>query len=165
MRPLRCIECNGLTVEHQRIHRESAHFLDDFRHRAGHFVQPACIDADVARHLVDLDARAVHFPVERDFARKLPHGFGYVGGGLREHRRYRREQFEPESAERIGSFEQCHAGHSAQVFRIHGGAAHLRCGQICGRRDRVDHDPEQRTLSQFPHQQAKEERLLSRCRP
>src|SRR5262249_13030613 len=57
-------EGNGLAVEDQACVRQRADGLDDLGSSAGHIVELAREDADVAPGLVDLYARAVEFVFE-----------------------------------------------------------------------------------------------------
>ena len=79
-----------------RVRRQPAHRFDDFRNGRADLVQSARVNAHLVRRLVHLDARPVHFPLERRLALELEERLAHVGGGLREHGRDGREQLELE---------------------------------------------------------------------
>src|SRR5205807_6319213 len=60
VRPSRGVECDRLAVEYERLSGKLAHQLHDLRRRAGHLVQAARVEPDLAPELVGLNTRAIH---------------------------------------------------------------------------------------------------------
>jgi hypothetical protein len=89
-------ERDRFAVENHLARRQAVHGLDDLRHRRGHFVRAARVDAHGIADLVQLDARAVHLPFECDLAAELRERFADVRCDLRQHRRDGRQRRELE---------------------------------------------------------------------
>ena len=96
------VDADRLAVEYDRAHRQRSGPLDDSRQAAGDVVQIARIDPDVVVEPVDLDARAIEFPLNR---RKTDVGnrSADVGRTDREHRRYAASHLEPNPAQSVGT--------------------------------------------------------------
>jgi hypothetical protein len=86
---------------------------------------------------------------------------GDIGGRLREHRRNGLHQREGELAKAVGAFGQRCKGHRNDPVRNHGGLPYCRRRQRCRRRDGVDHQRFERTLTQLAQQQSREEVAFS----
>ena len=153
-------ERDRLAVEDHLARRQGLHRLDDFRHRRRHFVRAARVDAHLVARLVQLDARTVHLPFECDFAAELRQRFADVGGGLRQHRRDRRQRLQLKLRERRRALGQCSARDRAEILRVHGRAPDLVDGYLGRSGDCIEHDAFERALPQLADQQPDQEFLL-----
>jgi hypothetical protein len=152
-------ERDRLAVEHEAPCGQCAHELDDLRHRGRHLVQQPRKHAHVVVRLVDLNARAVELVLERRPAEPLDRLVDRVRG-LREHRRDRSEQLEPEAIERVRSLDQRGMRDTAEIAGEHRGALDALDGDSRGGRDGLVHESRERTLAQLAREQPAEEVTL-----
>ena len=111
-------ERDDLAVEHQLAGRQGAHDLDDLGHRRRDVAQLPREDAHVVTGLVDLDACAVHFQLQRRVGAQLGEGGFDVIGRVREHRLDRTEQLQREAGRvRRCAIRQGRGGNRGQVAR------------------------------------------------
>ena len=123
-------------------------------------VERAREEAHLVTVLVDLDARAVQLRLEGGRSTEIVERLLDRARRLREHRRERAADLEPERVERAGASAHRRCSDRGQITTKHRRTTDLACLDASRRRDRVDHHAGERPLAQIAREQAAQEDLL-----
>ena len=154
------VQADRLAVEHQLPARQGADRGDHLGHPGGDLVEAAGEHGDVGAGAVHLDADAVELHV--DHRRRAGRGERLVdrGGALREHRRQRPADLQPEPGQLGRSAGQRGHRHGAQVTGEQQRPADRRHRHLGGPGHGVGEQPGLGALPQLAAEQAGEQPLL-----
>jgi hypothetical protein len=108
---------------------------------------------------VHLEPRAVELPLDRggtDARERVVQ----VVSRLREHRLDRAQNCEPEARQPLRALAERRRRDRSELAGEHDRPPHLRGREVCGPRDRLDHDPLERALPELAQEEPDEEALL-----
>ena len=163
-RPAVLVQRDGLSVEHDRAHRQGKHVVDDLGQPLGDVVEAAGEDADVVAVAVHLHADAVELPLDGRRAHAAERVVDVDGGGG-QHRLHRLSDDQPKRCQPVDTRGQGCFGDRAERPAHHGCAAYVGQRHAGGARNRVDHHSLERTLSQLAAEQTAQQVLLGLGRP